>query len=158
VKPRKTSAGLLAYRWRQACLQVLLVHPGGPFWKNKDHGAWTIPKGELDVDEEPFVTACREFLEETGFEPAPPYLPLGTIRQKSGKEVRAWGFEGDFDVTKLVSNVIPIEWPPRSGRRVEIPEVDRGEYFGVEEAVLRVNPAQIPLISALQRQLEKKSE
>jgi predicted NUDIX family NTP pyrophosphohydrolase len=154
----KRSGGLLAYRRRDEAFEVLLVHPGGPFWKKKDHGAWTIPKGELDDAEDHLTAARREFEEETGFVPEGPYLPLGSVVQKSGKRVEAWGFEGDFDVTRLVSNRIDIEWPPRSGRRVSIPEVDRGEYFGVEEAMLRINPAQIPLIFALRAALEKKSE
>lgn len=154
----KRSGGLLAYRMRDGQLEVLLVHPGGPFWSKKDHGAWTIPKGELDDSEDHLTAAQREFREETGFVPEGPYLPLGSIVQKSGKRVEAWGFAGDFDVTCLVSNRIDIEWPPRSSRRVSIPEVDRGEWFGVEEARLRINPAQIPLIFALQTALEKKSE
>jgi predicted NUDIX family NTP pyrophosphohydrolase len=154
----KRSGGLLAYRIRNDALEVLLVHPGGPFWQKKDHGAWTIPKGELDEHEDHLTAARREFEEETGFIPDGPYLPLGSIVQKSGKRVEAWGFAGDFDVTLLVSNRIDIEWPPRSGRRVSIPEVDRGAYFGIEEAQLRINPAQIPLIFALRAALEKKSE
>lgn len=158
MAPQKNSAGLLAYRLRGGSVEVFLVHPGGPFWKNKDHGAWTIPKGEMDPNEESLAAACREFLEETGFPPSAPYLPLGTIRQKSGKQVRAWAFAGDFDPSQLVSNLIHIDWPPGSGKRIQIPEVDRGDYFGLEEARLRVNPAQIPLIFALQNHLEKKSE
>lgn len=154
----KASGGLLAYRTRNGVLEVLLVHPGGPFWSKKDHGAWTIPKGELDENEEHLAAARREFAEETGFTSEGPYLPLGNVVQKSGKRVEAWGFAGDFDLTRLVSNRIEIEWPPRSGRKMSIPEVDRGEYFPVEEAEKRINPAQIPFIFALRAALEKKSE
>lgn len=143
---------------RNGALEVLLVHPGGPFWSKKDHGAWTIPKGELDESEEPLAAARREFEEETGFVSEGPYLPLGAITQKSGKRVEAWGFAGEFDVARLASNRIEIEWPPRSGRTISIPEVDRGEYFPLEEAQLRMNPAQIPLIFALRAAIEKKSE
>jgi predicted NUDIX family NTP pyrophosphohydrolase len=156
--PAKQSGGLLAYRMRDGALEVMLVHPGGPFWKNKDAGAWTIPKGELDAEEDALSAACREFQEETGFAAEGPFLPLGHIVQKSGKRVEAWAFAGDFDVTALVSNHIDIEWPPRSGRKLSIPEVDRAQYFGAEEAQRRINVAQIPLIFALQAALEKNSE
>src|SRR6185295_3956677 len=120
----KQSAGLLLFRERSGRLEVLLVHPGGPFWKNKDEGAWTIPKGEVCEGEELLACARREFQEETGIAPAGNFSALAPIRQKSGKIVHAWAFEGDCDPTKIQSNTITIEWPPRSGKRIQIPEVD----------------------------------
>ena len=130
----KRSAGLLMYRRGADGLEVFLVHPGGPLWASKDEGAWTIPKGEYDEDEEPIEAARREFQEETGFSPADPMLSLGSVRQKSGKIVTAWAFEGDAVASALVSNTCEIEWPPRSGRRITIPEVDRGDWFTMTEA------------------------
>jgi predicted NUDIX family NTP pyrophosphohydrolase len=130
----KRSAGLLMYRRTTDELEVFLVHPGGPLWANKDKGAWTIPKGEYEADENPLVAAQREFEEETGFQVTGELLELGTIKQKSGKLVTAWAFEGDCDPSRLTSNTCEIEWPPRSGCRLEIPEVDRGHWFSIEEA------------------------
>ncbi len=152
----KLSAGLVAYRFRAGSLEVLLVHPGGPFWARKDEGAWSIPKGELDGSEDALAAACREFREETGFEPQGPFIALGSARQKSGKVVHAWGFAGDFDPSELVSNTIEIEWPPRSGRRLTIPEVDRAAWLDPAGVEARLNPGQIPLIFALRAVLEKK--
>jgi predicted NUDIX family NTP pyrophosphohydrolase len=150
AKKTKRSAGLLMYRERVEGLEVFLVHPGGPIWARKDQGAWTLPKGEYDMEEDPLSAAQREFLEETGFVATPPFLTLGSIRQKSGKVVTAWAFEGDCDPADLISNTCEIEWPPRSGKRIEIPEVDRGRWFSFEKARKHVRAEQIPLIDALE--------
>jgi predicted NUDIX family NTP pyrophosphohydrolase len=139
------------YRRRHGELEVFLVHPGGPFWVKKDLGAWTIPKGEYADDEQPLAAAQREFQEETGFSIDGPFLDLGTIRQVSGKLVSAWAAEGDCDPEKLVSNLCEIEWPPRSHRLLEIPEVDRGAWFSVGEARERILNTQAPFLSALVR-------
>ena len=130
----KRSAGLLMYRWKQDGIEVFLVHPGGPYWANKDLGAWTIPKGEYDNDEEPFAAAQREFFEETGFTPDGEFLGLGEVRQRSGKLVTAWAFLGDCDPTQLKSNSCEIEWPPKSGKQLQIPEIDRGRWFAINDA------------------------
>jgi predicted NUDIX family NTP pyrophosphohydrolase len=130
----KHSAGLLMFRTSNDQLEVFLVHPGGPLWTKKDKGAWTIPKGEYEQDENPLVAARREFEEETGFQATGEFVDLGSIKQKSGKVVNAWAFESDCDPAKLTSNTCEIEWPPRSGRRLEIPEVDRGRWFSMNEA------------------------
>lgn len=132
-------------------LQVLLAHPGGPRWKNKDAGIWSIPKGELRENEDPLLTAIREFKEETGFEPKEPFIYLGRIVQKSGKLVDAWAFEGDADTSRAKSNTFLMEWPPNSGIKQEFPEIDRVEFFTVKEALLRINPAQAPLILELEK-------
>ena len=149
----KTSAGLLLYRFHNGMLQFLLVHPGGPFWKNKDDGAWTIPKGELTEGEEPMAAAIREFEEELGFKPTGPFIELTPIKQKAGKVVCAWGFEGDCEPNQIKSNTFTMEWPPRSGKQAEFPEVDRAEFFHLEAAKAKINPAQIPLLEELQRRL-----
>jgi predicted NUDIX family NTP pyrophosphohydrolase len=130
----KRSAGLLMYRRSKMNLEVFLVHPGGPIWARKDKGAWTIPKGEYEPDESSLAAARREFEEETGFRATGEFFDLGSIKQKSGKVVNAWAFEGDCDPAQLTSNTCEIEWPPRSGRRLEIPEVDRGRWFSISEA------------------------
>ncbi len=135
------------YRRRDDALEVFLVHPGGPFWAKKD--SWTIPKGEYEDGEDPLDAARREFQEETGFEPRPPFLELGEIRQPNGKRVTAWAFEGDCDPAALVSNTCMIEWPPRSGRQLEIPEVDRGRWFGIDEARPRIFKGQEALLDRL---------
>lgn len=122
------------YRRKSDELEVFLVHPGGPIWAKKDKGAWTIPKGEYEPDENPLAAAQREFEEETGFQATGDFLDLGSIKQKSGKVVNAWTFEGNYDPAQLISNTCKIEWPPRSGRRLEIPEVDRGHWFSINEA------------------------
>jgi predicted NUDIX family NTP pyrophosphohydrolase len=141
----------MMYRRSTTGLEVLLVHPGGPFWAAKDQGAWTLPKGEYGPDENPLAAARREFKEETGFSATGDFLELGTIKQKSGKFVTAWAFEGDCDPDKLRSNTCEIEWPPRSGRRLEIPEVDRGRWFSVEEARSYIREEQRPLLENLGR-------
>jgi len=147
----RVSAGLLMYRRRPAGLEVLLVHPGGPFWTSKDLGAWTIPKGEVAEGEDELATARREFAEETGLEPGGELLPLGSIRQKGGKLVHAWAFEGDADAGAIRSNTYSVEWPPRSGQRGTFPEVDRAGWFSLDEARRRINPAQAELIDTLER-------
>jgi predicted NUDIX family NTP pyrophosphohydrolase len=129
----KRSAGLLMYRKKRNEIEVFLVHPGGPYWINKDQGAWTIPKGEYD-EEEPFAAAQREFFEETGFRADGEFLSLGEVRQKSGKLVTAWAFRGDCDPAQLKSNTCEIEWPPKSGSRLQVPEIDRGQWFTMDEA------------------------
>lgn len=134
---------------RKGELEVFLVHPGGPFWKKKDAGAWTIPKGEY-LDGEPALEAAkREFTEETGFVAEGKFLELGVIKQPSGKLVSAWAFEGDCEASKLVSNFCKIEWPPRSGRFIDCPEVDRGEWFAIPEAKKRISIGQVPLLDRL---------
>jgi predicted NUDIX family NTP pyrophosphohydrolase len=149
----KISAGLLLYRVRNGTLEFLLVHPGGPFWKNKDDGAWTIPKGEIGDGEEPLAAAIREFEEELGFKPNEPFIELTPIKQKGGKVVHAWAFEGDCNPTQIKSNTFSIEWPPKSGNQTEFPEVDHAEFFNLEAAKKKINQAQIPLLEELQRRI-----
>jgi predicted NUDIX family NTP pyrophosphohydrolase len=145
----KRSAGLLMFRSLSDELEVFLVHPGGPVWAKKDKGAWTIPKGEYQEDESPLAAARREFEEETGFQAAGGFVDLGSIKQKSGKIVTAWAFEGDCDPNRLISNTCEIEWPPRSGRRIEIPEVDRGRWFNIDEARKYIRSEQEKLLDRL---------
>jgi predicted NUDIX family NTP pyrophosphohydrolase len=143
----RRSAGILLYRDGP---EVLLVHPGGPFWADKDAGAWSIPKGEHDDGEDAQACALREFAEETGTAPAPGELTdLGTVRQKSGKVVQAWALAGDLDADAIRSNTFVVEWPPRSGRRREFPEVDRAAWFALDEARERINPAQAAFLDRL---------
>jgi predicted NUDIX family NTP pyrophosphohydrolase len=149
----KTSAGLLMYRRRDGRLEVLLVHPGGPFWSHRDAGAWSIPKGELDGDEDPLEAARREFEEETGLRPEGPFLELPTVTQKAGKVVRAWAVEGDWDPSLLRSNNFKIEWPPKSGQMAEFPEVDRAELFDLATAREKINAGQVPLLDHLAAKL-----
>lgn len=145
----KQSAGILLYRKTDNILQVFLVHPGGPFFKNKDEGNWTIPKGEFLDDEEPLAAAKREFQEETGQQADGEFISIGSIKQKSGKTVYAWAVEGDIDHKTIISNVFDLEWPPRSGKMIYVPEVDKAGWFDVEIAKQKINPAQIPLIERL---------
>ncbi len=153
----KRSAGLLVYRRREGTLEVFLVHPGGPFWAKKDLGAWSIPKGEYLDGEEPLEAALREFEEETGFriqaKVEGQFIGLGDVTQASGKIVSAWACEGDFDPSHLVSNTCEIEWPPRSGRRITIPEVDRGSWFSTQEADRRILKSQQPILEKLVKRL-----
>lgn len=137
------------YRRTAEELEVFLVHPGGPIWAARDKGAWTIPKGEYEQDENPLAAARREFEEETGFRATEEFFDLGTVKQKSGKSVAAWAFEGDCDPGRLMSNTCEIEWPPHSGRRIEIPEVDRGCWFSIEEARKYIREEQRPLLDRL---------
>jgi predicted NUDIX family NTP pyrophosphohydrolase len=147
--PRR-SAGILLHRRGAAGVEVLLVHPGGPFWAKKDAGAWSIPKGEHEEGEDARACALREFEEETGSAPAPGELSdLGTVRQKSGKVVQAWALAGDLDPETLRSNTFEMEWPPRSGRRLEFPEIDRAAWFGLAEAREKINPAQAAFLDRL---------
>jgi predicted NUDIX family NTP pyrophosphohydrolase len=139
------------YRLTTAGLEVLLVHPGGPFWARRDLGAWSIPKGEYGPDEDPLAAARREFAEELGTAPPPGSAEdLGEVRQKSGKLVRAWALAGDLDVSTVNSNTFTLEWPPRSGRRQEFPEVDRAEWFGLAAARRQITAAQVALLDRLQ--------
>jgi predicted NUDIX family NTP pyrophosphohydrolase len=144
------SAGILLYRVGDRGLEVLLVHPGGPFFARKDDGAWSIPKGLYEDDEEPLAAARREFAEELG-SPCPdgPALDLGEIRQKNGKRVTAWALEGDLDAETITSNTFTIEWPPRSGRRQEFPEIDRAGWFTLDAAGAKILAAQAPLLDRL---------
>ena len=150
----KQSAGLLMYRKRGEAVEVLLVHPGGPFWAKKDLGSWSIPKGEFDEDEDPLKAARREFEEETGFLPTGNFIRLGAIKQPSGKLIHAWAFEGDLDAKKTKSNTFSLEWPPQSGKQQEFPEVDRVEWFSIEAARERIIKGQIEFIDELLRILE----
>ena len=149
----RTSAGILLYR-RSGPLEVLLAHPGGPFFVRRDAGAWTIPKGEVDPGEALFDVARREFEEETGHPPpGGPPIVLGSIVQKGGKVVHAWALEGDLDAAAAVSNTFVLEWPPRSGRRESFPEIDRVAWFATDEARLRLKATQVPLIDRLEAEL-----
>lgn len=150
----RISAGLLMYRVKEGALQVLLVHPGGPFFRHKDDGAWSIPKGEPDRDEDLLITAQREFAEETGLEPRGPFRALAPIRQKGGKIVHAWAFAGDCDPRNLRSNTFTMEWPPKSGRQVEFPEMDRGEFFDVVTAKKKIKAGQEALVDELAAMLK----
>ena len=151
----KLSAGLLVYRRTGGELEVLLVHPGGPFWAKKDDGAWSVPKGEYEPDEDPLEVALREFEEETGSAPPDPTdaPSLGELRQPSGKVVRAWAVEGDLDVSEIRSNTFEMEWPPRTGRTQEFPEVDRAGWFGLEEARRKLLRGQIGFLDRLEELL-----
>jgi predicted NUDIX family NTP pyrophosphohydrolase len=146
----KRSAGLLMYRRGAAGLELFLAHPGGPFFARKDEGVWTLPKGELEPDEDPLAGAQREFEEETGMRPeSPSYLELGEVKQAGGKSVIAFAFEGDFGERELRCNTFEMEWPPRSGKKRSFPELDRVGYFGVEEARRKLNPAQVVFVDRL---------
>jgi len=154
------SAGILLYRRTGGRLEVLLAHPGGPFWARQDHGSWSVPKGLAEHGEALEAVAAREFGEETGFElaavaldPAAQHRDLGEVTLKSGKVIRAWAVEGDLDATRAVSNECEIEWPPRTGRTITIPEVDRVEWFGVDEARRRAHPVQAAFVDRLLTQL-----
>jgi predicted NUDIX family NTP pyrophosphohydrolase len=145
----KQSAGILLYKTENGLLKVLLAHPGGPFWAKKDEGAWSIPKGEFDENEDALTAARREFLEETGFEITGECRALKPVKQKSGKIVYAWAAEGDMDPTKITSNTFEMEWPPKSGKMKEFPEIDRVEWFTVEEALVKILPGQQAILLEL---------
>src|ERR1700691_2981873 len=149
-RSKEISAGLLAYR-RKNGLEVLLAHPGGPFWAKKDDGVWTIPKGLIEGGGEPLATARREFTEETNLVAASELIPLAPVKQKSGKIVHAWAFEADFDLAKFTSNTFEIEWPPKSGKRKSFPEIDRIAYFALRAAVTKILAYQQPLLLELQK-------
>lgn len=143
-----TSAGVLLYRWRDSGAEVFLVHPGGPFWKSKDDGAWSVPKGIVGPDEDELAGARREFAEETGFDlnPGTDARDLGAFPQSSGKRLRIWAIEGDCNPADLDSNLFEIEWPPKSGRPARFPEVDRGDWFAQEQALRKITKGQRPVI------------
>jgi predicted NUDIX family NTP pyrophosphohydrolase len=155
--PSETSAGLLMYSIKDEILKVFLVHPGGPFFKNKDDGFWSIPKGLIEKNEEYLQTAIREFQEETGISSEGEYLPLGSIKQKNGKIVYAWAFETENDDQQFIkSNTFKLEWPPHSGKIQEFPEIDRAEFFIVETSKKKINEAQIELITRLEKHLKSR--
>lgn len=147
--PRKESAGLLMFRRTSGELEVLLAHPGGPYWTTRQEGAWSIPKGGRNTGESPLEAAVREFQEETGFDACPPFQPLGRITQRSGKVVHAWAFEGNCDPAAATSITTTTEWPPRSGRFIEVPEVDEIAFFTLERARLLINVRQAVLLDRL---------
>jgi len=149
----KRSAGILVYRRGAGDWEVFLVHPGGPYWRNRDVGAWSIPKGEVGAGEDPQAAARRELAEETGFHAAPSLLSLAAVRQPGGKTVLAWAAEGDLDAAAIVSNTFAMEWPPRSGRLESFPEVDRAGWFTLHEARQKILAGQVPLIEQLERLL-----
>jgi predicted NUDIX family NTP pyrophosphohydrolase len=152
----KHSAGLLVYRGSGPTLEVLLVHPGGPFWAKKDDGAWFMPKGEIEPGEDALAAARREFSEELGVAPpAGEPLELGSVKNKGGKLIDAWALGGDVDLGGFKSNLFSMEWPPRSGKQREFPEVDRAQYFGIEAATQKMHPAEQPLLQRLLERLLK---
>lgn len=150
--PRR-SAGILLYRLKDGAPEVLLVHPGGPYWAKREDGAWSMPKGEISPGEEPLAAARREFEEETGFYPAGDVIPLGSFRQPGGKTVLAWAALGDLDADDIRSGTFTLEWPPRSGRMQTFPEVDRAGWFGPEEAARKILRGQAPALAALWERL-----
>jgi predicted NUDIX family NTP pyrophosphohydrolase len=151
------SAGLLLYRRTEPDPEVLLAHPGGPFWAKKDEGAWTIPKGLFEDGESPLAAAKREFREETGFLPHGPCIELGSFKQPSSKVIFAWAVEGDFDPRNLKCNTFSLEWPPKSGRKLEFPEVDRAAWFNARVAARKINKGQRPILQELFHRLRVKS-
>jgi predicted NUDIX family NTP pyrophosphohydrolase len=150
----RTSAGLLMFRIKDGVLQVLLAHPGGPFFRKKDEGAWTIPKGEPNPGEDLLPAAQREFAEETGLVPRPPFLALKPVKQKGGKVVHAWAYEGDCDPKAVESNLFTLEWPPKSGRQMQFPEVDRAEFFDLGVARKKIKAGQEALLDELEAVLK----
>ena|SRR5437870_3112780 len=153
AKRTNISAGLLLYRRSERELEVLLAHPGGPFWAQRDAGAWSIPKGLVDEGEDPLEAACREFEEETGLQPRGPFLSLGSVRQKAGKLIHAWAWEGTADPARLTSNLMRTEWPRGSGKWIRFPEVDQYGWFAPQAAREKLNPAQAEFIDRLEAQL-----
>ena len=145
----KQAAGILLYRRRSGGLEVLLAHPGGPLWARKDLAAWTLPKGQFTSNELPLAAAKREFEEEMGSPPVGDFQSLGTLKQPSGKVIHAWAAESDFDTTTVKSNLFALEWPPRSGKLGEFPEVDRAGWFSIEEARLKILKGQAPFLDRL---------
>lgn len=149
----RVSAGILLYRVSGGVTQFLLAHPGGPYFTKKNEGWWTIPKGEPLPDEDLLACALREFKEETGYLPPPPYLPLQPVEQKGGKKVHAWGAQGEFDVDNLISNTFEIEWPPRSGRMTKFPELDKAGWFSFDDAKVMINERQKKLVEELNKMI-----
>ncbi|MBS1587792.1 MAG: NUDIX domain-containing protein [Bacteroidetes bacterium] len=149
----KKSAGILVYRFREGQPQILLVHPGGPFWAKKDAGAWSVPKGEYEEDENPLDAAKREFKEELGIYISGDFIELSPVKQKSGKVVQAWAIEKSLDIGDFRSNTFSVEWPPRSGKFKEFPEVDKAQWFAADEAKQKINPAQVAFIDELMQKL-----
>ncbi|HEY6329863.1 MAG TPA: NUDIX domain-containing protein [Blastocatellia bacterium] len=147
----KKSSGLLMYRRGTAGLEFLLVHPGGPFWVKKDLGSWSIPKGEFGPDEDALAAAEREFEEETGLKPTGPFTQLAPVKQAGGKIVYAWAFEGDWDTATIKSNTFTMEWPPKSGKQQEFPEVDRAEWFVLDEARAKILQGQVGILDEVNR-------
>ncbi|HTI71154.1 MAG TPA: NUDIX domain-containing protein [Candidatus Limnocylindria bacterium] len=155
----RISAGLLMYRLRSGLLEVFIAHPGGPWFPNRDNDVWTIPKGEIEPGEEPIQAAMREFMEEVGIEPKGPYIELGAIKQRGGKTVHAWAFEGDWEETEGIrSNEVEVEWPPGSGRWSRWPEIDRAAFFRLTDARQRMKMAQHPLLDRLAKVLHADME
>ena len=155
MKSARASAGLLLFRRGTTALELFLAHPGGPFWQRRDGGAWTIPKGLAEEGEDPLAAACREFKEETGLTPEGPFISLGSVRQKAGKVVHAWAWEGDADPSTVTSNIIQTEWPRDSGRWLTFPEVDRCAWFDPRMAREKINPAQAAFIDRLETELAR---
>ncbi|SEW46516.1 Predicted NTP pyrophosphohydrolase, NUDIX family [Chitinophaga sp. YR573] len=145
----KTSSGILLYRKKQSVLEVLLVHPGGPFFARKDEGSWTIPKGELMEDEDSLEAAIREFEEETGYKPSGDFIPLNAVKQKGGKTVQCWAVEGDLDAAAIISNTFEMEWPPRSQKMKSFPEVDKASWLELPIARQKINERQVDFIDQL---------
>lgn len=150
----KKSAGILLYRIKDKKPEIFLGHPGGPFFKNKDLGVWSIPKGEFDENEEPLIAAKREFKEEIGSDIEGNFIPLKPVKYKNGKLVYAWAVEGDLDTTTLNCNTFPLEWPPRSGKFIQIPEIDKVQWFPPDVALKKIIPAQAPFIEELKSLVE----
>lgn len=150
---KRISAGILLYRFRDGTLEVFLIHPGGPYWHGKDAGAWSIPKGELEEGDDELAAAQREFEEETGSRVSEEFLPLEPLQLKSGKIIHAWAVRGDIDASAIKSNAFSMEWPPRSGRQQEFPEVDRGGWFTMETGREKIHPGQLGFLDQLRKRL-----
>lgn len=151
----KQSAGIFLYRFKDKELEVMLVHPGGPFWAKKDLGSWSIPKGEFSDDEDPLKAAIREFKEETSQDVNGEFIRLNPVKMKSGKWIYAFALEKDFDTSKIKSNTFPLEWPPKSGKLIDIEEVDRGEWFNFSIAKLKINGNQVSILEDLLDKLKR---
>ena len=147
---KKRAAGILLYRGKGSSLEVFLIHPGGPYWAQKDEGSWSIPKGEISEAEDPLMAAQREFQEETGFSVEGPFVSIGSVKQSSGKVVQAWACEGNVDASAIQSNSFSLEWPPRSGKYQDFPEADRAEWFSVAQARKKILKVQLPFLQNLE--------